>query len=175
MRAALVQMCSSDVPAENLSQAERMIRQAAAEGAELVLTPEVTNIMSASRTRQEEVLAPEASDPTLARLRAVAAETGVWLVIGSLALKTGDPDGRFANRSFLIAPDGAVAARYDKIHMFDVDLDGGETYRESAGFRPGEAGGGGRGGRGEAGPHGLLRPAISLISTGRWREAGARS
>jgi predicted amidohydrolase len=138
MRAALVQMCSSDFPAENLSQAERLIREAAAGGAALVLTPEVTNIMSASRARQEAVLEPEASDPTLARLREVAAETGVWLLIGSLALKTGDPDGRFANRSFLIAPDGSVTARYDKIHMFDVDLDGGESYRESAGFRPGE-------------------------------------
>jgi predicted amidohydrolase len=138
MRAALVQMCSSDDPAENLSQAERLIREAAAGGATLVLTPEVTNIMSASRARQEAVLEPEGSDPTLARLRAVAAETGVWLLIGSLALKTDDPDGRFANRSFLIAPDGSVTARYDKIHMFDVDLDGGESYRESAGFRPGE-------------------------------------
>jgi predicted amidohydrolase len=138
MRAALVQMCSSDVPAENLSQAERLIREAAAGGAALVLTPEVTNIMSASRARQEAVLETEERDPTLARLRAVAAETGVWLLIGSLALKTDDPDGRFANRSFLIAPDGSVTARYDKIHMFDVDLDGGESYRESAGFRPGE-------------------------------------
>jgi predicted amidohydrolase len=138
MRAALVQMCSSDVPAENLSQAERLIRKAAAEGAALVLTPEVTNIMSASRARQEAVLETEEADPTLARLREVAAETGVWLLIGSLALKTEDPDGRFANRSLLIAPDGSVTARYDKIHMFDVDLDGGESYRESAGFRPGE-------------------------------------
>jgi deaminated glutathione amidase len=138
MRAALLQMCSSDVPAENLSQAERMIRQAAVEGAALVLTPEVTNIVSTSRARQQAVLETEERDATLARLRAVAAETGVWLVIGSLALRTGDPDGRFANRSFLIAPDGAIAARYDKIHMFEVDLDGGERYRESAGFRPGE-------------------------------------
>jgi predicted amidohydrolase len=138
MRAALVQMCSSDVPAENLSQAEHLIREAAAGGAALVLTPEVTNIMSASRARQEAVLQTEEADPTLARLRAVAAETGVWLLIGSLALKTDDPDGRFANRSFLIAPNGSVTARYDKIHMFDVDLDGGESYRESAGFRPGE-------------------------------------
>ncbi len=138
MRAALVQMCSSDVPSANLSQAEGLIRQAAAGGAALVLTPEVTNIMSASRARQEEVLRTESEDATLARLRAVAAETGVWLMIGSLALRTGDADGRFANRSFLIAPDGSVTARYDKIHMFDVDLDGGESYRESAGFRPGE-------------------------------------
>jgi predicted amidohydrolase len=137
MRVALVQMCSGDEPSENVVQAERMVRKAAKDGAGLVVTPEVLNIVSGSRTRQEAVLTTEAEDPTLARLRTVAAETGVWLVIGSLALRTGDQDGRFANRSFLIAPDGTIAARYDKIHMFDVDLDGGESYRESAAFRPG--------------------------------------
>ena len=85
------------------------------------------------------MLATEAEDATLARLRAVAVEVRVWLLLGSLCLKSGDADGRFVNRSFLIAPDGAVRARYDKIHMFDVDLDGGESYRESAAYRPGEA------------------------------------
>jgi deaminated glutathione amidase len=138
MRAALVQMNSGDDPSENAAAAEAMIREAAAGGATLVLTPEVTNIVSGSRSRQRAVLAREEDDPTLARLRAVAAETGIWLLIGSLALLTRDSDGRFANRSFLVGPDGGVLARYDKIHMFDVDLDGGESYRESAGFRPGE-------------------------------------
>lgn len=138
MRAGLVQLCSSDDPAANLPVTEALVREAAAGGATLILTPECTNLVSASRARQAEVLAGEDADPTLARLRAVAAEVDVWLVIGSLGLKTGDADGRFANRSFLIAPDGRVAARYDKIHMFDVDLDGGESYRESAAFRPGD-------------------------------------
>jgi deaminated glutathione amidase len=138
MRAALVQMNSGDDPSENAAAAEALIRKAAAGGATLVLTPEVTNIVSGSRSRQRAVLAREEDDPTLARLRAVAAETGIWLLIGSLALLTRDSDGRFANRSFLVGPDGGVLARYDKIHMFDVDLDGGESYRESAGFRPGE-------------------------------------
>ena len=84
------------------------------------------------------MLASEGEDATLARMRAVAAELRVWLLLGSLCLKSGDADGRFVNRSFLVAPDGAVRARYDKIHMFDVDLDGGESYRESAAYRPGE-------------------------------------
>jgi predicted amidohydrolase len=84
------------------------------------------------------VLTSEADDPVLAGLRAEAGALGLWLLIGSLGLKTGDPDGRFANRSFLVAPDGEVRARYDKIHMFDVDVSETETYRESAGYRPGE-------------------------------------
>jgi len=80
----------------------------------------------------------EEDDPTLAGLRAEAAALGVWLVIGSLAIKTHDADGRFASRCFVIAPDGQIAARYDKIHMFDVDVTATETFRESAGFRPGD-------------------------------------
>jgi len=135
--AALIQLNRSDDPEANLAVTERLTRQAAAEGAELVLTPEVTNIVSASRTVQDQRLALETDDTTLARLRQVAAELGIWLSLGSLALKSGGPDGRFVNRQFLIAPDGAVRARYDKIHMFDVELDGGESYKESKGYQPG--------------------------------------
>ncbi|MEM9062108.1 MAG: carbon-nitrogen hydrolase family protein [Pseudomonadota bacterium] len=138
MRAALVQITASDDPAANLPVTEAFIRQAAGDGTDLVLTPEVTNIVSASRTRQNEVLAQEADDRTLARLREVAAELKIWLSIGSLALKSGDPDGRFVNRQFLIDPNGVIKARYDKIHMFDVELGGEESYRESKGYRPGE-------------------------------------
>ncbi len=138
MRAALVQLCASDDPAANLPETERLVREAAAAGAGLVLTPEVTNIVSTSRARQREVLAPEEEDRTLARLREVAVETGTWLSIGSLALLSDDPDGRFVNRQFLVSPQGGIAARYDKIHMFDVELGGEERYRESAGYRPGE-------------------------------------
>ena len=137
MRAALVQLCSSDDPAANLPATEALLREAAAGGAALALTPECTNIVSADRARQKAVLATEDEDETLARLRAVAAELGLWLVIGSLCLKSGDADGRFVNRSFLVGPDGRIRARYDKIHMFDVTLDGGESYRESAAYRPG--------------------------------------
>lgn len=138
MRVALVQMTSSDDPSENLARAAAGVAEAADQGATLVLTPEVTNCVSASRTHQRDVLRCESEDETLAGLRDVAAARGVWLLIGSLGLKTTDPDGRFANRSFLIAPDGRIVARYDKIHMFDVDVTEAETYRESAGYRPGD-------------------------------------
>ena len=137
LRAALIQLNGCDDPEANLGDTEGLIRQAAAEGAELVLTPEVTNIVSASRTVQNRRLALEAGDATLARLREVTAELGIWLSLGSLALLSGDPDGRFVNRQFLIGADGAIRARYDKIHMFDVELGGGESYRESKGYRPG--------------------------------------
>ncbi|TCP61098.1 putative amidohydrolase [Rhodovulum bhavnagarense] len=139
MRAALLQMTSGDDPEVNLASAREMIREAAGAGAGagFVLTPEVTNCLSASRAVQERVLQYEADDLTLAALRAEAAELGIWLLIGSLALKTGDADGRFANRSFLVASDGAITARYDKIHMFDVQINDTESYCESEGYRPG--------------------------------------
>lgn len=137
MKAGLLQITSGDDPAANLAMVLGMMRDAAAQGAEFVLTPEVTNCVSQSRDHQRAVLQTEADDITLAGLRAGAAELGVWLAIGSLALKTGDADGRFANRSFLIDPSGAIVARYDKIHMFDVEVTAAETFRESAGFRPG--------------------------------------
>src|SRR6056297_1128560 len=137
MRAALIQLNSSDDPARNLPITQDYVARAAANGAVFILTPEVTNCVSASRTRQYEVLQPQQEDMTLGALRQQAADLNIWLLIGSLALKTDDPDGRFANRSFLIGPDGAIAAWYDKIHMFDVQVSAKETYRESAGYRPG--------------------------------------
>jgi len=139
MKAALIQLNSTDDPAENLPVTCDYVDQAAKGGAGFILTPEVTNCVSASRTRQKDVLHHEADDPTLAGLRDRARQHGVWLLIGSLALKTDDADGRFANRSFLIDPKGRIAARYDKIHMFDVQVSEAETYRESAGYRPGQA------------------------------------
>ena len=137
MKAALLQLTSSDDPAENLETVRAMLREAKASGAELALTPEVTNCVSSSRAHQNEVLSREEDDPVLAGLRDEAKALGLWLLIGSLALKV-EGDGRFANRSFLIGPDGEVRARYDKIHMFDVQVTETETYRESDGFRPGE-------------------------------------
>ncbi len=138
LRAGLVQLNGSDDPAANLPATEALLREAAAGGADLILTPEITNIVTSNRARQAELLRTEAEDPTLARLRAVAAELKRWIVIGSLALKTGEGDGRFANRSFLIDDAGAVRARYDKIHMFDVAVSAEDTWRESAAFRPGD-------------------------------------
>lgn len=139
MKAALIQLNGTDDPATNLEVTRTAVMDAAGQGARFVLTPEVTNVVSASRTHQEEVLRTEERDPTLAALRETAAECGIELLIGSLALKTGDPDGRFANRSFLIGANGGIRARYDKIHMFDVQVSEAETYRESSGYRPGDA------------------------------------
>lgn len=137
MRTGLLQLCASDDPVANLPETLALLRQAVAGGAGFVLTPEVTNCVSTSRTRQLDVLSPEDVDITLAALRDEAARAGIWLLIGSLALKTGAADGRFANRSFLIGPEGAIRARYDKIHMFDVQVSETETYRESDGYAPG--------------------------------------
>lgn len=137
MRAALVQLSVSDDPVQNLPVTLGFLREAAALGAEFVLTPECTNLLSSDRAHQRAVLCHEQEDPTLAALRAEARDLGLWLLIGSLCLKTDDPDGRFANRSFLIDPQGQVVARYDKIHMFDVDVSATERYRESEAFRPG--------------------------------------
>ena len=139
MKAALLQLNASDDPTENLGVTRDLIAQAAAAGAGFVLTPEVTNCVSQNRGHQTAVLQHEGDDITLAGLRAAAREHGIWLNIGSLAIKTDDADGRFANRSFLIAPDGTIRGRYDKIHMFDVTVSETESYRESAGYRPGDA------------------------------------
>mgnify|MGYP000567881112 CR=1 FL=1 len=137
MKVALLQLNVTDDPAVNLPQTVRMVRDAAAQGARFVATPEVTNCVSTNREHQRDVLQLEEDDQTLARLRQEAHDLGIWLLIGSLALKTEDADGRFANRSFLINPQGGVVARYDKIHMFDVQVSPQETYRESSGYRPG--------------------------------------
>lgn len=138
MRVGLVQLQVSDDPAENLTETISLIRAAAAGGAGFVLTPECTNALSSNRDHQRRVLRLEADDPTLAALRQEAADLGIWLLIGSLGLLTEDADGRFANRSFLVGPDGGVQARYDKIHMFDVNVSETEVYRESSGYRPGQ-------------------------------------
>lgn len=137
MRVALLQLNVSDDPTENLAQTLEYVREAVGKRAQFVLTPEVTNCLSTSRARQNEVLQVEADDITLAGLREAARAHGVWILIGSLGLKTTDPDGRFANRSFMIDPQGQIVARYDKIHMFDVQVTPEETYRESDGYRPG--------------------------------------
>jgi deaminated glutathione amidase len=137
MRAALVQLNVGEDPAVNLPATLNHIRHAAAGGAEFVLTPECTNALSGNRRHQQSVLRDEDVDPTLAALRNEAARSGIWLLVGSLGVLTQDADGRFANRSFLIAPSGEIAARYDKIHMFDVNVSETEIYRESSAYRPG--------------------------------------
>ncbi len=138
MKTALLQITASDDPAENLEMVRAMMAHAAAQGAQFILTPEVTNCVSTSTTRQHEVLQHEEDDITLAGLCEQAAKLGVWLLIGSLAIKTHDSDGRFANRSFMVNPQGQIVARYDKIHMFDVQVTESETFRESKNYRPGQ-------------------------------------
>jgi predicted amidohydrolase len=143
-RAAAVQMRTGLDVAANVAEAERLIRAAAAGGADYVLTPEMTTILDRDRERLLAAIRPEESDPSLARFRGLATELRLYLHIGSMAIKLGEPgsspgQAAVANRSFLIAPDGGLLARYDKIHMFDVDLAGGESYRESRLYRPGNA------------------------------------
>ena len=135
-KAAMIQMRTGLLPEPSLEQGVRLIRQAAAQGADYVLTPEVSNMMQQNRKALFEHLADEADDLSLKAYRALAAELKIHLHIGSLALRA-SPE-RAVNRSFLIGPDGGVIASYDKIHMFDIDLPGGESYRESANYQPGE-------------------------------------
>jgi predicted amidohydrolase len=139
MRVGLVQLNVGDDPTANLIQTQALVAQAVAGGAEFVLTPECTNLLSSNREYQRTILRSEGDDPTLAALRAQAANLGVHLLIGSLGLLTDEADGRFANRSFLIGPLGEIIARYDKIHMFDVNVSETEVYRESAAYRPGSS------------------------------------
>jgi len=135
-KAACVQMRSGRSVEANVDDAEALIRAAAAAGAGYVLTPEMTTILDRDRSHLLASIGPEDIDPSLQRFREVARELGIHIHIGSMAIRL--PDDHIANRSFLIAPNGVVVARYDKIHMFDVDLSGGESYRESATYRAGD-------------------------------------
>src|SRR5580692_7921422 len=128
-RAACVQLRSSEDVAENIREASRLIREAAKSGAQFVATPENTSLMAADGGAKLAKSFDEAHDPALPVFTALAKELGIWLLIGSLAIKVSD--SKTANRSFLIGPDGRITTRYSKIHLFDVDLDGGESYRES--------------------------------------------
>ena len=136
MKVAALQLCASDDPVANLALTLSMVQRAAEAGAQFIATPEVTNCVSSSRRRQNEVLALQENDQTLAAMCAAAARLGVWISVGSLALKLPDDD-RFTNRSFMIDPSGQIIAQYDKIHMFDVTLSETEQYRESDGYRAG--------------------------------------
>jgi deaminated glutathione amidase len=134
-RVGLVQMCAGRTVDRNIAAATELIRAAARGGAQYVQTPEMTNILELDRERLLAAIKPEADDPGVTQFRFLARELGIWLHVGSLAL-VGER-GRPVNRSLLISPEGRIDARYDKIHMFDVDLPGGESYRESASYEPG--------------------------------------
>jgi predicted amidohydrolase len=135
-KAAMIQMRSGLDPAANLATALGLIDQAKQAGADYVLTPEMTNTLAAKREQLFAKIVAEEQDATLATLRELARKLAIYIHIGSLAIKA-SPE-KAANRSFLIDRRGEIAARYDKIHMFDVDLAGGESYRESNTYRPGE-------------------------------------
>src|SRR6266852_7493307 len=122
--------------APNIEATSTLVRRARDAGSDLMMTPEITGMFEPKRDLHLAKATDEAANPALTAFRELARETGAWLLVGSLAIKL--EAARLANRSFLLAPDGAVAARYDKIHMFDVDLKNGESYRESALYRPGE-------------------------------------
>ena len=135
-RVGLVQMRSGRSPQANLDAATKLIGEAKSAGADYVLTPEMTNIMETNRQSLFATIVEEDNDHSLAMFRELARTLSIYLHIGSLAIKI-SPD-KAANRSFLIDPQGEIVARYDKIHMFDVDLANGESYRESQNFRSGE-------------------------------------
>jgi len=128
-RAACVQLRSSDDVEENVRTTSRLIREARAKGAAFIATPENTTLMAPDGGAKLERSFPEDADPALPAFRALAEELGAWMLIGSLAIKTSAD--KTANRSFLIDPKGRIAARYDKIHLFDTDPGAGESYRES--------------------------------------------
>ena len=137
MRVAVYQSRSGIDPAANATSIVQAIAEAKAGGADMLFTPEMSGLLDQNRKRAAAQLHAEASDPVLAQVRAAAAEQGIWVDLGSLAL-TGGAGGRLVNRGFMIDDTGAVRARYDKIHLFDVDLPTGESWRESAAYAPGD-------------------------------------
>ncbi len=136
MRVALVQLRTPAESVSALAHAAPLVREAAAAGARLIVTPEAANLLQRDRARLLPLLREEADDPVARGLADLAGDLGVWLLIGSVLIRRAD--GQAVNRALLVAPDGAIAARYDKIHMFDVDLPDGQRLRESAVFAPGE-------------------------------------
>ena len=135
---ALVQLRTPDRPRAALEHAEPLIREAAARGAKLVMTPEATNFLQQNRARRAEILRTQGDDPAVLGLRELAKELGIWLLIGS-AIVGCEEEGehRAANRSIFVDPEGVVRATYDKLHVYDVDLPTGERHRESEAIRPG--------------------------------------
>jgi predicted amidohydrolase len=134
-RAAAIQMCSGVDPERNAAAMARLVRDAAAQGATYVQTPEMTGMLQRDRAAAKAVLRDEATDIIVGTGAALAKELGIYMHVGSTAIAL--DGGKLANRGYLFGPDGRILNRYDKIHMFDVDLDNGESWRESAAYRPG--------------------------------------
>lgn len=135
-RIAVLQMTAGIDPAANAATVSDAIAEAAEGGAQMLFTPEMSGLIDRDRQRAAAHVVVEANNPVLAAAMAAAKRTGVWVALGSLAVL--GEGGRWANRSLLIGPDGTVAARYDKMHMFDVDLASGESWRESSAYAPGD-------------------------------------
>ena len=138
MRAALFQSRTGIDPVANALNLREAIHAAAGEGADMLFTPEMSNLLDRDRARAAMRIVRESEDMVLAEVRESAAKAGIWVQIGSLALRSEIDDGRFVNRGFLIDATGAIRARYDKIHLFDVDLPTGESWRESSAYVPGD-------------------------------------
>lgn len=134
-KAALIQLRSGRDMARNIAEASALIVEAARQGASLVATPEMTNILETDRDRLRGLVRPEAEDASVAAFAELARDKRIWLLAGSFALK--GPGAKLLNRSLLFAPDGTVVARYDKVHLFDVDLPNGQVLRESAAYAAG--------------------------------------
>jgi predicted amidohydrolase len=136
---ALIQTRTPADQRASLEQLEPLVRRAAARGAKLILTPEGSNVLEQRKARRAEVVVDQDRDAAVLGLRRLAAELKVWILIGSAIVTSGHTgDERAANRSMLVDDAGEVVATYDKMHVFDVDLANGETYRESSTIRPGE-------------------------------------
>ena len=136
-RIAILQMTTGIDPAANAETLRNAVERAAAGGAAILFTPEMSGLLDRNRERAAPAIVGEADNPVLGAVREAAARVGLWVALGSLAISR--EDGRWANRSFAIDPTGEIRARYDKIHMFDVSLASGESWRESAAYAPGEA------------------------------------
>lgn len=139
MRAALYQSCTGIDPVESAHALADAVARAADDGADMLFTPEMSNLLDRDRGRAATHLSDEAGDRVLAAVRDAAARAGIWVHLGSIALSGERDDGRLVNRGFVIDGTGAIRARYDKIHLFDVDLPTGESWRESAAYAPGES------------------------------------
>jgi len=137
MEVGLVQMRSGIDPAENVATASELVRAAARDGATFIATPETTHLVQKDADTAFAVMCTPDDDPAIPAFSRLAAELGIWLLIGSLALRIGER--RAANRSFLFSPTGEIAATYDKAHMFNVGLGQGETYRESDSYEAGDS------------------------------------
>ena len=173
MKVALLQMTGGTDLAANAQTLVDAVRDAAAGGAQMLFTPEMSGLLDRDRVRAAASIRAEQDDPVLAAVRRAAAEAGLWVHLGSLAVRGGD--GRLANRGFVIDATGAIRARYDKLHLFDVTLPTGESWRESASYAPGEAACVVDTPAGAGGPVDLLRPALcrALCGVERRRRHGA--